>query len=88
MAHDRRLSPAAADALGRENHAELRKLRYHWGDGAYRVDVEFPHDWSAVRCDDGETLTADSAAELRALIVADYSRKPVPRQPEGDREHR
>ena len=57
----------------------LGELRFHWG-GAYRVSYLPGHDlWLAQRSDDGATLTADSAGELRQMIVADYTANPVPR---------
>jgi hypothetical protein len=79
MAQDTGKRPFDAALLGQRNHAELMKLRYHWGDGAYRIEVEFPHSWTATRLDDEKVLAADSAADLREKIVEDYSARPVPR---------
>ncbi len=57
--------------------AELEDLRWHWG-GAYDI-TEGSGAWRAVRADNQVTLVAASAGELRALIVADYGRRPVRR---------
>jgi hypothetical protein len=73
--------PVDAELLGQRNHTELLKLRYHWSE-AYEITVGYPHAWRAERRDNRAPLTADSAAVLRELIVADYTRKPVPRRPE------
>lgn len=78
MAHDTGGS-YEAEALGKRNHADLLKLRHGW-DEVYLIDIGYPHSWSARRLDNGVTLTAQSADELRRLIIDDYSRKPVPRR--------
>jgi hypothetical protein len=57
--------------------AALRDLDFHWG-GAYAIAAG-SDGWVARRLDDGEPLVAGSPEELRALIVADYSAQPVPR---------
>ncbi len=57
--------------------AALRDLDFHWG-GAYRVAAG-TGGWMATRRDDGRPLIAGSPDELRALILADYSAQPVPR---------
>lgn len=55
----------------------LRALEWHWGE-AYEFG-EALGVWRAVRRDNGLTLIASEAEELRDLIIEDYSRKPVPR---------
>jgi hypothetical protein len=57
--------------------AALRDLDFHWG-GAYHVAAG-TGGWVATRRDDGRPLIAGSPDELRALILADYSAQPVPR---------
>jgi hypothetical protein len=57
--------------------AALRDLDFHWG-GAYAIGIG-EDGWVARRLDDGQPLVAGSPEELRALIVADYSAQPVPR---------
>lgn len=76
--HSGRPSLRDVEALSRENSANLLKLRHHWGS-AFDIGCEYPDGWSAARLDGKRTLTARSAAELRALIIADYSAEPVPR---------
>jgi len=56
---------------------EIADLAWHW-DGAYRIS------WAdgrfiAQRTDNRETLTADSAMELRRKMGDDYSANPIPR---------
>ncbi len=58
-------------------NAAVRDLDFHWG-GAYAIAVG-DDGWVARRLDDGQPLVASSPEELRALIVADYSAQPVPR---------
>ena len=60
---------------GQVIEAELDDLRWHWGD-AYEV-TEALGVWRAVRRDNQVALVASSAAELRSLIVADYTARPV-----------
>jgi hypothetical protein len=58
-------------------NAALADLDFHWG-GAYDVAAG-AGGWMARRRDDGRPLVAGSPDELRALILADYSARPVPR---------
>lgn len=61
---------------------QLSELRHHWGGqgGAYAVNYLPGYDqWIAQRADDGTTLRAGSAGELRQMIAADYEARPVPR---------
>jgi hypothetical protein len=58
-------------------NAALRDLDFHWGE-AYTIAVG-GDGWVARRLDDGRPLVAGSPEELRALIMADYSAQPVPR---------
>ena len=58
-------------------HAALADLDFHWG-GAYEIAAG-AGGWVARRQDDGRPLIAGSPDELRALILADYSARPVPR---------
>ena len=56
----------------------LADLDHHWGS-AYVVAHPEPDVWVAQRRDTRETIRAQSADELFAAILADYSAKPVPR---------
>jgi hypothetical protein len=60
----------------------LDALRWHWGD-AYLISFFEPDAWVAQRKDNRETLRADTPADLRDLILADYTARPVPRQLPG-----
>jgi hypothetical protein len=62
--------------------AALADLDFHWG-GAYDVAAG-AGGWVASRRDDGRPLVAGSPDELRALILADYSARPVPRDLRAD----
>lgn len=55
----------------------LAVLKWHWGS-AYDI-WHFGTRWIAQRRDDRSTLRADSPEELRNLIIADYTARPVPR---------
>lgn len=68
----RKLAPMGVfDAL------DLEDLRHHWR-GAYVINGSNER-WVATRTDDGVSLLASSAEELREKIRRDYERKPVPR---------
>jgi len=56
----------------------LAALQWHW-DEAYLVAHPEPDLWVAVRRDNHETLRAAGPEELRALIIADYANRHVPR---------
>ena len=56
---------------------ELQSLRYHWGE-AYSLDLD-NGEFVAARRDNGRELRAKTAAELRVLILADYSENKVSR---------
>jgi hypothetical protein len=56
----------------------LADLRHHWGD-AYAISHPAPDAWIAQRRDNRQTLKAAGPEELRVLIVADYTARPVPR---------
>ncbi len=57
---------------------ELAELRWHW-DEAY--EITWADGWfRARRLDDLGGMEAGTAAELRALIIADYTEQPVPRR--------
>jgi hypothetical protein len=60
----------------------LDELRWHWGD-AYLISYLGHYRWMAKRRDNRETLTAEDPRELRDLIVADYTARPVSRQVAG-----
>jgi len=60
----------------------LDELRWHWGD-AYLITYLGEWRWVAQRRDDRSTLRAESPHELRELIVADYTARPVSRQIAG-----
>lgn len=69
------------DQLGRENNANLWKLRNGWSE-VFRISVRYPHSWRAVRIGEPETmLEADSAAELREKMIQDHESRPLPRRP-------
>jgi len=53
----------------------LADLRWHWGE-AYEIS-EALGVWRAVRLDNGLTLVAIDPEELRALVVRDYTSRPV-----------
>ena len=81
MSDHTRPSLRNTDQLGRENNANLWKLRNGWGE-VYEISVDFPHSWRAVRIGEPETmLEADSAAELRDAMIADHESRPLPRRP-------
>jgi hypothetical protein len=62
--------------------APLDALRWHWGD-AYLISFFEPDQWVAQRRDDRATLRADNPVDLRDLIMADYTARPVSRQIAG-----
>ena len=66
------------DYLSRVRGQELADLRWHW-DEAY--DITWDGKFRAKRLDDGGELEADTAAELRELIIHNYSERRVPRPP-------
>jgi hypothetical protein len=69
------------ELLGRENNANLLRLRHHFGD-CYTLSCTFPRSWRAERIGEPQTvLTAESAAELREKMIADHERRPLPRRP-------
>ena len=81
MTEHKRLSRADRDALGRQNHADLMRLREGW-DQVYLISVTFPDNWQAIRIGEPETvLTAASSAELREKMREDHERRPLPRRP-------
>ena len=81
MPNDSRPAVRDPDQLGRENNANLWKLRNGWGE-VYEISVVFPDSWRAVRIGEPETvLDADSAAELREAMIADHEARPLPRRP-------
>ncbi|HLN69092.1 MAG TPA: hypothetical protein VK280_17720 [Streptosporangiaceae bacterium] len=60
----------------------LDALRWHWGD-AYLISFFEPDQWVAQRRDNRETLRSDSPVDLRDLIYADYTARPVSRDVAG-----
>ena len=66
------------DYLSRLRGQELADLRWHW-DEAY--DITWDGKFRAKRLDDGGELEAGTAAELRELIIRNYSERRVPRPP-------
>ena len=54
----------------------LKDLRRNWG-GAYKI-TGAPGVWRAMRMDNQATLIAIGPGELRDLITADYTARPVP----------
>lgn len=71
------MADVADDYPALERSIKLAGLRWHWGD-AY--EITWAGVFRAVRRDNGSVLTARSAEELRMLIRADYSYRPVPRR--------
>ena len=55
----------------------LKDLRRNWG-GAYKI-TGAPGVWRAMRMDNQARLIAIGPGELRDLITADYTARPVPR---------
>src|ERR1700683_1375094 len=53
MTEHKRLSRADRDALGRQNHADLMRLREGW-DQVYLISVTFPDNWQAIRIGEPE----------------------------------
>jgi len=66
----------------RDATTPLENLRWNWGE-AYVIDHFGDYRWMAQRRDKRATLRADSPEELRNLIIADYTARPVPRQIAG-----
>ena len=60
----------------------LEYLQRNWGD-AYEVGWGEAGVWRAVRLDNRLPLVALDADELRALIIEDYSARPVKRDGGG-----
>jgi hypothetical protein len=65
----------------RDEH-DLDELRWHW-DTAYLIH-HLGDRWIAQRRDSRDSMSADSAAGLRDLIVADYNARPVSRRNGGE----
>ena len=61
-------------------HEALRALRWNW-DEAYTITRPRDGLWIAERRDTRESLRSDTPFGLRELIIADYSARPVPREP-------
>lgn len=81
MSDHTRPSLRNTDQLGRENNANLWKLRNGWSE-VFRISIQYPHSWRAERIGEPETvLTADSAGELREAMIADHESRPLPRRP-------
>jgi hypothetical protein len=70
-------TPVNVDGTLRD--AALGHLHWHWGD-AYEI-TEALGAWRAVRRDNQRSLIASEPEELRTLILADYLKEPVPREP-------
>jgi hypothetical protein len=66
------------DYLARQRGRELADLRWHW-DEAY--EITWDGKFRAKRLDDGGELEAETVAELRELIICNYSERRVPRPP-------
>lgn len=61
--------------MGDEDGRALADLRWHW-DTAYEI-TEALGVWRAVRLDNQVALVAGDPEELRALIIHDYTCRPV-----------
>ena len=72
------LTDGQRDHLSRLRGQELADLRWHW-DEAY--EITWDGKFRAKRLDDGGELEADTAAELKELIIRNYSERRVPRPP-------
>ena len=59
--------------------AALDDLRWHYGE-AYLIEL-IGGRWVAQRRDSHATMSADSPDQLLGLIRADYTARPVPREP-------
>ena len=59
----------------------MEALRHHW-DGAYTFRRQ-GGEWVAERADGLGVVRAGSAELLADLVQADYSARPVPREPLG-----
>ena len=66
--------------MDRDWEAPLGDLRHHWGSAYLIHYLQQAGKWVAQRRDSRATMSADTAAGLRALIVADYDARPVPRE--------
>jgi hypothetical protein len=55
---------------------ELAELRWHWN--CYQFSHPVPDTWLARRSDNGKVLQAETASKLHDLVVADYTRDPIP----------
>jgi hypothetical protein len=64
------------DYLSRERGRQVADLRWHW-DQSY--EITWNGKFRAKRLDDGAVLEADTAAELRELMICDYSERRVRR---------
>lgn len=62
----------------RERAKELADLRWHW-DEAY--EIFWDGRFRARRLDDGEVLEAETVADLRELIICNYTERRVQRPP-------
>ncbi len=69
---------AGGGKRARSRDLELEELRWHW-DEAYEIARDDGR-LGADRRDGSGRLEAGTAAELRALIIADYTERPVPRR--------
>jgi hypothetical protein len=58
----------------------LGSLRWHWGE-AYDIRNPAARVWTAERRDTHAILRADTPSALRDCIIADYTARPVPRDP-------
>ncbi len=69
---------AWGDYEARERAKEMADLRWHW-DEAY--EITWDGKFRAKRLDDGEVLEAETVADLRELIICNYTERRVPRPP-------
>lgn len=73
MAHAKKVIPGMESAHCVSDLLEV--LHWHWGE---EYEISEPLGvWRAVRRDNQVTLVAETADELRALIMADYAAHPV-----------
>ena len=70
------MSQHVDDHLARIRASDLENLRWHW-DEAY--EITWDDRFRARRLDNGGTLDADTAQDLRQQIRDDYIARPVHR---------
>ena len=70
------MTDGSGDYVSWQRARQLADLRWHWEE-AY--EIIWDGKFRATRRDDGGKLEADTAAELRELMICDNSERRVPR---------